>query len=71
MLVEKPLAETSDQVRHLMDEADRRGLTLMVDHTFLYTPAVQKIRELIAEDELGDIYYYNSIARASACSRAM
>jgi len=64
VLVEKPLAETSDQVLHLMDEADRRGLTLMVDHTFLYTPAVQKIRQLIADGTIGDVYYYNS-TRAS------
>ncbi|CAM5321152.1 1,5-anhydro-D-fructose reductase OS=Afipia felis OX=1035 GN=afr PE=4 SV=1 [Afipia felis] len=60
VLVEKPLAQTADQVRHLIDEANCRGLTLMVDHTFLYTPAVQKIRELIAKDELGDVYYYDS-----------
>src|SRR4051794_8285790 len=64
VLVEKPLAETSDQVLRLMDEADRRGLTLMVDHTFLYTPAVQKIRQLIADGTIGDVYYYNS-TRAS------
>jgi predicted dehydrogenase len=64
VLVEKPLAETSDQVLRLIDEADRRGLTLMVDHTFLYTPAVQKIRQLITENAIGDIYYYNS-TRAS------
>ena len=61
VLVEKPLAQTSDQVRRLVDEADRRGLTLMVDHTFLYTPAVQKIRELMLQDHLGEIYYYDSI----------
>jgi predicted dehydrogenase len=64
VLVEKPLARTSEQVRRLIDEADRRKLTLMVDHTFLYTPAVQKIRQLIVEGALGDIYYYDSI-RAS------
>jgi len=64
VFLEKPLAQTSEQVRHLMEEAERRKLTLMVDHTFLYTPAVQKIRELIAEGALGDIYYYNGI-RAS------
>jgi predicted dehydrogenase len=64
VFVEKPLAQTSEQVRHLMEEAERRKLTLMVDHTFLYTPAVQKIRELIVEGVLGDIYYYNGI-RAS------
>jgi predicted dehydrogenase len=61
VFVEKPLAPTSDQVRHLMEEADKRNLVLMVDHTFLYTPAVQKIRELVHEGTLGDIYYYDSI----------
>jgi predicted dehydrogenase len=60
VLVEKPLAQSADLVCRLMDEADRRGLTLMVDHTFLYTPAVQKIRELILGNELGDIFYYDS-----------
>ncbi len=64
VFLEKPLAQTSEQVRHLIDEAEKRKLTLMVDHTFLYTPAVQKIRELIMQGTLGDIYYYNSI-RAS------
>src|ERR1700686_5093170 len=60
VLVEKPLAQSADQVRHLIDEADRRRLMLMVDHTFLYTPAVQKIRELILRDELGEVYYFDS-----------
>jgi predicted dehydrogenase len=61
VFVEKPLAPTSDQVRRLIEEADKRNLVLMVDHTFLYTPAVQKIRELVHEGELGEIYYYDSI----------
>ena len=60
LLVEKPLAQSADRVRHLIDEADRRRLILMVDHTFLYTPAVQKIRELILRGELGEVYYYDS-----------
>ena len=64
VLVEKPLAQTSEQVRRLIEEAERRQLILMVDHTFLYTPAVQKIRELIGKEVLGDIYYYNGM-RAS------
>jgi predicted dehydrogenase len=64
VLVEKPLAQTSAQVQHLMEEAERRNLVLLVDHTFIYTPAVRKIRELIVDGVLGDIYYYNS-ARAS------
>jgi predicted dehydrogenase len=64
ILVEKPLTQTSEQAHRLVEEAERRKLTLMVDHTFLYTPAVQKIRELIIDGSLGDIYYYNGI-RAS------
>lgn len=64
VFVEKPLARTSEEVQHLMEEADRRNLVLMVDHTFLYTPAIQKIRQLIVDGGLGDIYYYNSM-RAS------
>jgi len=61
VLVEKPLAPSSEQVRKLIGEAERRHLTLMVDHTFLYTPAVQKIKELINEGGIGDIYYYDSM----------
>lgn len=60
VLVEKPLAQTSDQVRRLIDEAARRRLVIMVDHTFVYTPAVQKIRQLISEGALGQIFYYNA-----------
>src|SRR5262249_30882902 len=64
VFVEKPLASTSDQVRRLIDEANRRELVLMVDHTFLYTPAVEKIRQLVFDGSLGDVYYYNGM-RAS------
>jgi predicted dehydrogenase len=60
VLVEKPLTQSTDLARRLIDEAERRALTLMVDHTFLYTPAVQKIRELMLRDELGEVYYYDS-----------
>jgi predicted dehydrogenase len=61
VLVEKPLAATSDEALRLVDEADRRGLVLSVDHTFVYTSAVRKIRELVTTDGLGDIYYYDSV----------
>jgi predicted dehydrogenase len=61
VLIEKPLAQTPEQAQHLIEEATRRDLVLMVDHTFLYTPAVQKIRELIRAGVLGDIYYYNGV----------
>ncbi|MEF7616682.1 Gfo/Idh/MocA family oxidoreductase [Aquincola sp. MAHUQ-54] len=59
--MEKPMAQTSDEARQLVELADERGLTLIVDHTFIYTPAVRKMRELIAGGELGRIYYYDSI----------
>jgi predicted dehydrogenase len=61
VLIEKPLAATSEEARRLVDEADRRGLVLMVDHTFVYTPAVRKMRELTVAGELGDLYYYDSV----------
>jgi len=61
VLVEKPIASTSDQASRLIDEAARSGLVLMVDHTFVYTGAVEKMRELTQAGELGDIYYYDSV----------
>ena len=61
ILVEKPLAAKSDHARQLIDEASARKLTLLVDHTFVYTDAVRKIRELIASGQLGDIYYYDAV----------
>jgi predicted dehydrogenase len=60
VLVEKPMAASSEQAIRLIDEADRRKLVLMVDHTFVYTGAVRKIRELIERGSLGEIYYYDS-----------
>ncbi len=59
--LEKPMAETSLQARKLVDEAERRGLVLIVDHTFIYTGAVRKMGEIIKAGELGRIYYYDSI----------
>jgi len=47
VLVEKPLASNSDQARQLIDEAESRDLVLMVDHTFVYTDAVRKMREVV------------------------
>lgn len=60
VLVEKPLTTSSALARRLIDEAQRRNLVLMVDHTFLYTPAVRKISELMQRGEIGDVYYYDS-----------
>src|SRR5437899_11626392 len=47
VLVEKPMAMDVDECSVLIDEAAKRKLTLMVDHTFVYTPAVRKMRELV------------------------
>ena len=61
VLVEKPLAVTADQAAQLVDEAERRKLVLSVDHTFVYTGAVRKMRELVHSGGVGDIYYYDSV----------
>ncbi len=61
VLVEKPMAINVEQCERLIDKAASRGVTLMVDHTFVYTSAVRKMQELVAAGTLGDIYYYDSV----------
>jgi predicted dehydrogenase len=61
LLIEKPMTADVDQAQRLVDEAERRGCILAVDHTFVYTSAVRKMRELVSSGELGDIYYYDSV----------
>jgi len=61
VLVEKPLTMTSEQGARLIDEAEKRSLTLMVDHTFLYTGAVRKIKDLVDANGVGEVYYYDSV----------
>ncbi len=61
VLVEKPLAATADDCRRLIDAAQKRRLVLMVDHTFVYTGAVRKIKLLLDEGELGHVCYYDSV----------
>jgi predicted dehydrogenase len=61
VLVEKPIASSSEQALRMVDEAQRRRLVLMVDHTFVYTGAVQKMRDLTCAGDLGEIYYYDSV----------
>jgi predicted dehydrogenase len=60
VFVEKPLASTAEQVHRLLEAADKAGRLLMVDHTFVYTGAVRKIRQLVDDGNLGEIYYYDS-----------
>jgi predicted dehydrogenase len=61
VFVEKPFTPNSDQAERLIELAQKRDLKIMVDHTFLFTGAVRKIRQLIDQGELGDLYYYDSI----------
>jgi len=61
VFVEKPLTSNADQAEELIELAARGNLALMVDHTFLFTGAVNKIRELIEGNVLGDLYYYDSL----------
>jgi len=60
VFVEKPFTSTSAQGEELVELAERRKLKIMVDHTFLFTGAVRKISQLIEEDQLGKLYYYDS-----------
>lgn len=61
VFVEKPFTATSEQAEELIELAELRNLQIMVDHTFLFTGAVQKIKQLIDEEVLGRIYYYDSM----------
>jgi predicted dehydrogenase len=60
VFVEKPFTSSVREAEELIEIADRKGLTLMVDHTFLFTGAVRKIKELIDGNVLGNIYYFDS-----------
>ena len=59
VLVEKPMASTSEECRELIEIADHKRLTLMVGHTYLYSEAVRKIIEIIESGDLGEIRYIN------------
>jgi predicted dehydrogenase len=61
VLVEKPLTATGRQAEELITLAKKHGCTLMVDHTFVYTGAVRKMKEIVASGELGDLLYFDSV----------
>jgi predicted dehydrogenase len=61
VFVEKPFTYTSVEAEELIELAERKNLKIMVDHTFLYTGAVRKIKQLVEDNVLGDIFYYDSV----------
>jgi predicted dehydrogenase len=61
VLVEKPLAANYADGLRLVQESERARLVLMCDHTFCYTPAVLKMRELVHSGELGDLHFFDSV----------
>jgi len=61
VLVEKPMTDSVKTSEELVEIAERKRLTLMVDHTFVYTGAVKKIKEIVDKGEVGDILYFDSV----------
>jgi len=64
LFIEKPMAASADECRRLNDAADKGGRVIMVGHTFLFSPAVRKIREYMDNGDLGDVFYV-SITRVN------
>jgi predicted dehydrogenase len=61
VFVEKPFTYTVSEAEALVELAQKKNLKIMVDHTFLYTGAVRKIKQLIEDHVLGDLYYFDSV----------
>lgn len=61
IFVEKPFTSTSAQAEELIEIAEKKNLKIMVDHTFLFTGAVRKMKELVDNGILGNLYYYDSV----------
>ena len=61
VLVEKPMTRSAVEATELIELADKKGLVLMVDHTFIYTGAVRKMKEIIDAGELGELHYLDSV----------
>jgi predicted dehydrogenase len=61
VFIEKPFTASSAEAEELIEIADKRNLIIMVDHTFLFTGAVKKIKQFIDEGLLGELYYFDSI----------
>jgi predicted dehydrogenase len=61
VLIEKPMTSNTAQAEELINIAEKKNLKIFVDHTFIYTGAVRKIKELITKGEIGELYYFDSV----------
>lgn len=59
--IEKPIASSVAEAEELIALAEEKGVTLFVDHTFIYTGAVRKMKEIVDSGRIGDIYYFDSV----------
>jgi len=59
--IEKPITASVAEAEELIGLAEAKGVTLFVDHTFIYTGAVRKIKEIVSSGRIGDIYYFDSV----------
>jgi len=61
VLIEKPMTSNTSHAEKLIELAEKKGLVLFVDHIFIYTGAIQSIKNIISSGEIGDIYYFDSV----------
>jgi predicted dehydrogenase len=61
VLIEKPIAASAEEAAQLIEFADKQGLTLMVDHTFIYSSPVSEMARLVERNALGSIHYFDSV----------
>ena len=61
VLITKPLTDNAAHAEELINLADKKRLVLQVDHTFIYHPAVERLKDIVMRGELGDLYYFDSV----------
>ncbi len=61
VLIEKPMTSSIKEAEELINLAEQKNLKIFVDHTFLFTGAVRKIKDIVSSGELGDMYYFDSV----------
>ena len=60
ILVEKPFTKTTKEAEELIELSEKKNLKIFVDHTFVFHPVVRRIKEIISNEELGEVYYFES-----------